>query len=715
MTVSRESGRTAYVLKDPISLSYFELTPMEYHVATLLNGDVSQQDILEQLAQRFPDANVSEQELKTFLGTLVGSQLVVSTVPGYGKMLAKRAERQAASFLRRLSAWNVLTLRWKGVDPHRCLMVIDRWMGWIYSRTFAIAAVLLMLAALLTFAIRLTSGRLPSFELQAILTVQNIPILVASIIVIKILHEIGHGLTCVHYGGECHELGILFIVFFPLLYCDTTDSWQHHSRWQRARVAGAGIFVELLIASVCCLLWSLSVPGLVSLMLFNIMVVCSLNTVLVNGNPLLRYDGYYVLSDVLNYPNLGPESRSLALSWFERLLFGPSGIEQEAVSLKRVPLALFGAASSAYRIFVMAMILWGVHQLLKQYNLHSLTVCIAFPMIAGLVLSIAFAVIKRGQTFVQHATGTKRVRAVIGVSGFLLGLGALFLIPLPHSIVVPFTLEPGACRPVYVSVPGRIVDSITPLSRVQQGELIATFTNPEVEFAVEQTRADLAGRELHLENLRKYRSFSQLASSSIPAAASSLEIVRERSLAEQQRLERLQIRSPINGQFFSPRNTPRESFRDDQVLQWSGLPFERKNRHAWLAAQTLLGWIGETEDFEAVMYVPQYEMEFVRPHAVTELHFQSDSAHPCQASVIEIGTEAVQTAPRELFHNRLLAPDPLQGQFHPSETLYRVRAEIRSGIQAPLYSTGLARIHCQPISLLHRLWRAISHAFALEV
>src|SRR5690606_35624007 len=102
----------------------------------------------------------------------------------------------------------------------------------------------------------------------------------------------------------------------PLPYCDTTDSWLHESRWNRAHVASAGILVEILIASICCLLWSVSVPGVLSLMLFNIMLICSVNTVLINGNPLLRYDGYYVLSDVLHYPNLGPEARRVAISWF---------------------------------------------------------------------------------------------------------------------------------------------------------------------------------------------------------------------------------------------------------------------------------------------------------------------------------------------------------------------------------------------------------------
>ena len=127
----------------------------------------------------------------------------------------------------------------------------------------------------------------------------------------KILHEFGHGLSCKHFGGECHEMGVMFLVLTPCLYCNVSDSWMLPNRWHRAAIGAAGMYVELVLASICTFIWWFTEPGLLNYICLNVMFISSVSTVMFNANPLLRYDGYYILSDVLEIPNLRQKASTI--------------------------------------------------------------------------------------------------------------------------------------------------------------------------------------------------------------------------------------------------------------------------------------------------------------------------------------------------------------------------------------------------------------------
>lgn len=715
VSVSHERKQTSYVVKDPLSLQYFQFSPVELFVLEQLDGKRTWQRLLDEVHERFQETRFEIDELKQFVTSLIGANLLLSPALGHGKILAKRVKQRQHGHARWLSRLNILTHRWRGVDPNGFLKWLDRHLGWIFTKATGVFFLTLLSVAILTFVIRVSSTGFDWRQVQAVFTVQNLPILMFAVIGVKALHELGHGLACVHYGGECHELGLLFIAFCPLPYCDTSDSWLHESRWNRALVAGAGILVEVLIASLCCLLWVSSVPGVLNLFLLNIMIICSVNTLLVNGNPLLRYDGYYVLSDALSYPNLGPDSRQLASQWFDRLLFGATTSGTAQFDIKKIPIALFGTASGLYRLFVMVMILWAVHQLLKTYKLESLTLFIAFPMIAGILATLMVGVLKRGRRFARQQEPKARVRSLLGLILFLGGVAGLLLYPFPYSTKAPFVLEPGTCKPVFVTVPGRLVEVKPPFSDVQAGMVIARLENSRITQAVQKTESELAIRELHLENLQRFRSRSSLSQAAIPTAEKSLDIARERFQAEQLRESRLIISAPVAGKLFPARNEPAVYNSEQKNRFWNGSPLDESNLSAWMQEQTLLGWVGESNDFQAVIYIPQHQMEFIAQNARTELIFSSAANQKCVGEVIEIGSERVQQAPRELFMNNLIVADPKGGQYAPQNILYRVRVRIRDGNPGPLYSTGFSKIECQPMSLFYRFWRVIVHAFALDL
>lgn len=704
--------RATWVIKDPITLDYFMLSDSEFAIFSALDGRKSLHDYAALLG-RTHDGEF-ESELKAFLNKLISSNLVLSTALGYGRLVAQRSARKLSSAARTLSKFNIVSFRWRGFDPQKFLERLDQLVGWLYSPTVFALSFVLFAGAIVALLHQSLQPEFTHLDVRPILTFQNLPLLMLSIVVIKILHEIAHGLTCVHYGGECHELGMLFILFFPLLYCDTTDSWLKQSRWQRAQVAGAGMFVELVIASICCLLWASSVPGILHTMFLNIMLVCSINTVLVNGNPLLRYDGYYLVSDLLNRPNLGPDARALTQSWFDRIVYGsplPTGTE---MSIWNLSLGLYSIASAIYRITVLMAIGWGVHHFLKQSGLEQLTLFILAPMMLSIIFSISFSALRRGQLIAREETRRRKWRAIIGMIGLLVSIAVVISLPLPHTVIVPFTFEPGLCRPVYVTVPGQLKSIVPVGASVTTGDVLAELQNGEVELAVAHTAAELALRELHLKNLETFRSSSRLASNSLPAASEALSIARQRYDAEQLSQSRLTVRSPASGLFFPSRNLSEDQTSPRDIRFWQDRPTDKENRSAWLRELTILGWVGSPADFRGVAYIPQDQIEFVRHRADTRLTFLSAPDALCRGEVTEIGTERVETLPREIVHNQLAAVDPLAGQMKPVSTLYRVQIQLTEGSVGTLYSTGFAKIECTPLSIAARLWRLVKHTFAIE-
>ena len=180
---------------------------------------------------------------------------------------------------------------------------------------------MLLASAVLIFALGnldQLAHRIPT--ISQFLSTQSLISLVVLLSVIKILHEFGHAMACRRCGGECFEIGLILLAFIPTLYCNVTDAWTFPERWKRLLVSFGGIYIEIILATIALIIWMLTGSGFLNAMMFNVFLLCSVNTVLVNGNPLLRYDGYYLLSDLMEQPNLSQKSKEALhyhwVSWF---------------------------------------------------------------------------------------------------------------------------------------------------------------------------------------------------------------------------------------------------------------------------------------------------------------------------------------------------------------------------------------------------------------
>ncbi|MCA9058604.1 MAG: hypothetical protein KDA85_08895, partial [Planctomycetaceae bacterium] len=528
-----------WVFKDPLRLTYFHVNDIELLFLRCLNGKRTYSEIAEMVRLHFPDGHLRIADLQPFLITSVQAGLLTSTTPGHGVRLAAAAARRP-SLTRRLSS--VLGYRWHGIDPTGLLDRIHPLLAWIFSPiALGISgAFVLTVTVLVLFRLDQLLTELPT--LTNLLTWHTLTYLVLAVILIKGLHESGHALACRHFGGECHELGILFVAFIPLLYCDVSDSWSQSDRWRRMAVAAAGIFTELNIAALCGILWIFSHPGILHTFFLNVMIVCSVNTILINGNPLLRYDGYYVLSDLLRIPNLSAESRLLASAFLKRLIFGtPATTYVSRSPIGVTGLTLLGLASACYRVTVVGVILLFVYRTLQPWGLQILTAVPATTTIAGILLTGIV------QTRQELTRSDDKPRAWKGLAVALVVTAFVLFIPWSDSISAPCLLTPGVSEPVYVRVAGRIEPAVEPGDSVRTGQILAVLHNPDLDLQIAAAEGEIHERESRLTSLLQQRTADRHSSAGLRVAEESL-------AAAQQRLQRLQsmrsdltIRSPRDG------------------------------------------------------------------------------------------------------------------------------------------------------------------------
>src|SRR5262245_6347961 len=317
----RWQGREYWTVKDPLALKYYRFEDEEFAILSLLDGQTSSETIRERFERQFAPQRLSALQLQHLLVMVHRSNLLIADSPGQGQeLLTRDPSRIHRRWLS--TAANFLAIRFQGVDPDRLLTWLNRRAGWIFSLPAVFLALALVLSAALLVAAEFDTfrARLPTF--QAFFAAKNWAWLAVTLCITKVLHQFGHGLACKRFGGECHEMGVMLLVFTPCLYCNVTDAWMIPSKWRRAAVGAAGMYVELVLASLCTFLWWLSEPGLLNHLCLNLMFVSSVSTLVFNANPLMRFDGYYILSDLLEIPNLRQKSAAIIQRKFGAWLLG---------------------------------------------------------------------------------------------------------------------------------------------------------------------------------------------------------------------------------------------------------------------------------------------------------------------------------------------------------------------------------------------------------
>lgn len=703
----------AWTIKDPLRLTYYFAEAEEMAFLKLLNGRTTLTRILDQLREQFPESEFSSDNLRHFLVSAVNGGLLRACVPGHSQRLNEIRKRQMSqALLRRMMS--LLTYRFRGIDPTPVLNFLNQFFGWIFHIRCIVAGILFFITALMMVLARRAQLEIELPEIGSLFTPTNLPILLLSVLFVRILHEFGHGLTCRHYGGECHELGVLIVGFMPLLYCDVSDSWLQQDRRKRMLVSAAGIGTELLLAAVFAVLWIISRPGFLHTFSLNVMIVSSLNTILVNGNPLLKYDGYYVLSDWLGVPNLAGESRAAAMAVFDRVVLGLSG----SLLRRRSPgfqcgMATFGAVSMGYRVLVITTLLWFMYGTLKSWHLETLISILVISVAAGLVLAAIGGI--RARAGAVRVEPERRVRAVTGLSVFVCLVIVALFVPFPYSVEAPFTLTPGVSLPIYALEDGTIEPQVAAGDKVRAGDVIAVFKNAALDSAVAEAQGNFREAKTRAMALSTQRSANSESARALPAAEKALWSREARLTKLTQKEQNLTVVSPITGRVFPARNKPRPASHSQDATGWFGQPLDQKIRSVWITRQTLLCWIGTEQDLRALCLLPEEDIELIADGAVVTLVFTSLPAESMVGRVSQRKTIPEESVDRELIVNGMVSVMPETTR--PGETLFGVAVSldlVSAAATPPLYSTGYAKIRCAPASLAGRAWRFVCHTFTFQ-
>lgn len=550
ISLQTRGDQPAFVVKDPVTLRYFHLDEAQRFLVGMMDGNHTLEEIRQAFEKQHRPRRMSLGELEGFARQLIESGLVLNESPAAAPVALEQARKQNRRWW--LSAANIFAIKLPLASPDawldRCLPFARlAFGGWtLLSSLILFAAALALLATHWQEFL----ARLPSYH--EFFNVRSILLLWVSLGLVKVLHELGHALCCKRMGASVQEVGVMVLFFFPTLYCNVSDSWTLASKWKRIAVSAAGIYVELVIASLATFLWwYTAADSFLHYLCFALMTVCSVNTILCNANPLLRFDGYYVLSDFLEIPNLAQQASQTVQLTLLRWL----GAEARLAEHPRATLLFwFGISSACYRWYVTALASYVLFEFMKEHHLEALggmLIVAALVLLVGLPGYRLLGWLRQIGRFGQ----IKAARGWLAAGAAALLVLAFFLVPLPHKVrgVALVQIMPEQTQRVIVpDSEGFLRDiRVRDGQRVQPGEIIAILANPKLDIKLQLNEADQALR--HQQRNAFLAHIAEIGLSKSDPASDWQQCEHElKSLLEQHRTlqeqrDRLILRAPAAG------------------------------------------------------------------------------------------------------------------------------------------------------------------------
>lgn len=291
------------MLQDAATGRFHRFTPAAYQVIGLLDGRRTVQHVWDAACERLGDDAPTQGETIRLLHQLHAADALQSGIlPDTGELVRRHDTQRRRKWLQQLRS--PLAVRIPLLDPNRfldaTLPVVRPLLGWLGAVLWLAAVTLGLLLAAIHWSELTANVR------ERVLAPQNLRLLAFAYPVVKALHELGHGYMVEAFGGEVHQMGIMLPVFMPIPYVDASASIAYPEKWRRALVGAAGMLTEVFLAALAIMVWVAAEPGVVRTLAYNVALIGSVSTLLFNGNPLLRFDGYYILSDLIEIPNSDP-------------------------------------------------------------------------------------------------------------------------------------------------------------------------------------------------------------------------------------------------------------------------------------------------------------------------------------------------------------------------------------------------------------------------
>jgi putative peptide zinc metalloprotease protein len=528
-------GRRWHVVHDPASNQFYRVSPVGHEFVGLLDGKRTVEDVWNLILERHGDGAPTQPEVIEMIGQMYSSNLLsIDTTPETEQLLHRGRERLKKKV--KQQAIGIMYFRVRLFNPDRYLTWIEPILRPLLNRFGMMLWVAWIAIAL--YAVLPHFGELGGAFRDAIAPA-NWLWLGLVFVVIKAIHETGHGVICKRFGGQVPEFGMMLLVLFPAPYVDASAAWAFNSKWQRMAVGAGGMIFELAIAAGAALVWvaTQGSGSLVNQLAFNAMFTASLSTVLFNANPLMRFDGYYIMSDLLEVPNLMQRSNKMLQHLAQKYLYRVEQTRPPSTQpAEQAILLVYGASAMVYRIFLFFAI-----------TLYVMGQLFAIGMVLAIWTAAVWFIIPIGKFIHWLATGPQlaefRPRAVmtsiILIGGIVAGLG---LVSVPDNRRATGVVEGVRRSGIFAATDGFVVEAHVRLGqRVAAGDPILTCISPEMEAGLEVAQARLA----ELEGLeRQYTGRSEAAAQEVRKAIANHHQVIE---VLKGRIDRLVIRAPHDG------------------------------------------------------------------------------------------------------------------------------------------------------------------------
>jgi putative peptide zinc metalloprotease protein len=722
ITEQKYEGKRCYVVKDPVSLRYYRFNDQEYFVLRMFDGKHTMEEAQKDFEKEFRPHRLTHEDLESFARQLLNAGLVQHESSRAAEELLESRKKQRR--MQRLATiTNILYIKIPVIDPDRILNYMHSRLFWIFSWWFLFASVALMLSAagLVTTHYQTFYDKLPYYH--EFFAFQTVLYMWISLGIVKVIHEFGHGLSCKAYGGECHEMGFLLMCFSPALYCNVSDSWTLPNKWKRIIISFAGIYVELVIASIATWVWWYT-PGrpFINNLSLCIMTLCSVSTFVFNANPLMKFDGYYMLADWLEIPNLRDRANRYLGNQFKEQALGIEVQPEPYMALNRRILFVFYAiVSYIYRWVITFSIIYTLSNFLKPYKLGTLSKMLA---IAALASMLGWPMYRMFKNFKQRGRlpDMKSGRVMVTASiAFLITL-AFFLLPLPISRVKDKGLtEPSSATSEKMFIKNFKGATLKEV-RVENGEfvdkgrLLAVFYSDELETQraqwqfqarAQRTQAgklkDEARNAATVQDRNRYEQWIADADREAQHAEAN-----ERQFAEQ--IEQLNIRAPRSGIVMGlPRKEEIGRFWDEKDIQ-----------------SRPVCEVGDPRRLKVVVPVAPYDYDLLRRNLdekgelSVSIRAPGTDFHVYHGRLKELPNGDAKTVPQQLTFrgggSLAVKPGSSPNAFEPQSQVYLVEVEIDDPDQRIQPGVlPIVKIHCRWRSAAWWAWRAIHISFDMNM
>jgi putative peptide zinc metalloprotease protein len=526
-------GRPCYLIEDEFNSRFFRVGLAEYYLISLLDGSTTVSQAVSRTS-RIGDQAISEQDAISICKWLIDSGLATTDASRTSGRLMEAVGKSDRR--KKMATMNPVSPKFTLFNPDQWLSSLNPVVGWVFSFPMFLAWCAIVITAIYQVASH-WDGIAGSQSM--VLSRDNWIWLGLSWLALKLIHETAHGLACKRFGGDVRQCGLVLIVMIPLPFVDVTSSWRFPSKWMRIFVAAAGMYAEIFLASVAAIIWSYSGDEVVRQHAFNVMLAGSITTLLFNANPLMRFDGYYMLSDWLEMPNLGTHGQQW-MNWVGRKYY--LGLEEKKPQWPEGRgwiVATYAVLALMWRVIICVGL-----TLAAEALWFGAGIILALVAVILWVVWPALKLLK--VVFIGEPT-----RQQPGRIRFCLLTAALFMlfwtvgtqVPWYARIKAPAIVDYKESFEVRTSVGGFLAKiHFTPGETVQRGQLLARLENVEVDADVEKLLIELKSNELRM---RLFRDRELIAAYDVESK--NREALIQRLAERRKQQQNLEIRSLADG------------------------------------------------------------------------------------------------------------------------------------------------------------------------